>query len=200
MTCRDYLEDYTELLDGYLPAERADDLRGHARACPACADYDRTVRRSLEELRRVETIDVADDFALRLQHRLLHVREERAGGLRGASSGMAGIVAVAAFLALAAWSPWLMERLTQPVAAPLSVESSQATSPVGAPAEAVTRPALDPWYVSTPRGLLFSAVDPYPDDPRYSLPGPSSPVIVAPPATGRPGVSGVSTRLSVEYE
>jgi len=200
MTCRDYLEDHTELLDGYLPAGRADDLRGHARACPACADYDRTVRRSLEELRRVETIDVSDDFALRLQHRLLHVREERAGALRRPSTGMAGVVAVAAFVALAAWSPWLMERLTQPVDAPLTVQSSQATSPLGAPAEVATRWALDPWYALTPRALLSASVDPYPDDPRFSLPGPSSPVIVAPPVTGPPGVYGVSARLSGEYE
>lgn len=69
VTCRMFLERYSDLADGLLgPGEEAA-MRGHMVVCGSCRRYDRVVRRGVAVLRE-KAPEPSRAFHARLQHRL----------------------------------------------------------------------------------------------------------------------------------
>jgi anti-sigma factor RsiW len=106
LSCSDCLARYSEYVDGVLDAETAAEFRAHLSTCPRCARYDHILRRGVGLLNEQPRVELADDFLLRLNHRLT-VEDQRAQ-MRPVTSMAAASLAVAAMLAFAAWIPVLM--------------------------------------------------------------------------------------------
>jgi anti-sigma factor RsiW len=109
MNCQDFLGRYSEYVDGLLAPVETAMFHDHVIECDRCARYDQVMQRGLELARAIPTVEPSSDFQLRLQHRLMHVRDDM--GTVGTSDGVrigsaaAVSVAVAGLLALAAWGP-----------------------------------------------------------------------------------------------
>lgn len=169
--CDEFLARHSEYMDGRLPAVLAQRLGSHAAACPSCARYDRVVRRGVALVRELPDMAPSDEFELRLQHRLFHLRDaESLGGSRAA--GAAAALAIAAAIALLAWSPLLVTR----------AGTRSATAAATASVEPIIErrvPLFDQaaWYPVAPvtapahQSSAFLA----------TFPGPYSPLVVTPP-------------------
>jgi hypothetical protein len=107
--CGEFLARHAEWLDGLVAGREAEAYARHAAECDACGRYDRVVREGLLLVRELEPVEPSSDFHARLQHRLFHAEAAAAGARR--SPPLAGVVSVAALLALVAWSPVLWQRL-----------------------------------------------------------------------------------------
>jgi hypothetical protein len=106
LSCRDCLARYSEYTDGVMDAETAEEFRAHLSACPRCTRYGHVLRRGVGLLNEQPRAEPADDFLLRLNHRLT-IEDQRAQ-MRPVTSMAAASLAVAAMLAFAAWMPVLM--------------------------------------------------------------------------------------------
>ncbi len=108
MNCTQFVEYFSEYLDGTGPAEIVREAREHEGSCPSCARYRRVVEEGAALLRTLPCVDVREDFAPRLQHRLYHVDEDSALK-RHVSSGTTALTALgmAVLLTVVAWSPTL---------------------------------------------------------------------------------------------
>ncbi len=69
MDCEEFLEDYSDFLDGQLEEHPGAEYRDHVRRCPSCAEYDRVMRRGLHLVRALDPPKSNADFFLRLQQR-----------------------------------------------------------------------------------------------------------------------------------
>ena len=99
MTCREFLERYTDFRDGLITAPR--ELRRferHLGHCPTCRRYDGALRQGVLALRAAETIEASPTFRSKLEARL--ARERRAAHEVPARAGIAAALFVAAALAL----------------------------------------------------------------------------------------------------
>lgn len=106
MECQEFLEGYSEYLDGRLDEEGRAAFRAHRDACTACERYDRVVRRGLTIWRNLPQLEPSPDFLPRLQHRLYHVDDaERLSMPRPLGSAALVAVGIVGFLALA-WLPF----------------------------------------------------------------------------------------------
>ncbi len=173
MRCEEFLEGYSEFLDGRLDERRQAAFEAHRDACRACGRYDHVVQRGLGIWRSLPEVDPSPDFVPRLRHRLYHVDEEsRAAQHR--HLGSAALVAVASVGLLAlAWLPFATRASVEIELPPVAVETpgpvtaSPAATPVAAGADA---PALfgsgpfvvpaagvryETWPPSTGDGLEF---------------------------------------------
>src|SRR5204862_5887298 len=68
MTCAECLDRYTDFRDGLITAPR--ELRRfdrHLVCCPSCRRYDAAVRRGVQALQGVETIEPSPEFRRRLE-------------------------------------------------------------------------------------------------------------------------------------
>lgn len=178
MSCQEFLNRYSEYVDGLLPPREAARLHAHLIECCRCARYDQVMQRGLELARALPPVEPSSDFQLRLQHRLLHARDDLAAdGTRG-GSGAAVSLALAVLLALAAWGPLLRDEAGTP-----GIETTQRT--VHADAAGMQLPGDDaalyplagesawwaPASLSTPPRPLTTA-----------FPGPYSPLVITPPS------------------
>lgn len=128
MNCGEFLAGYTDYRDGTVSWEREEDFLTHMEDCGSCARYDRVVRRGADVLRGLPELEVSDDFAERLQHRLYHVDEERSYAGRRAAAGTAmTTLGVAAMIALAAWVPMMLPRGAAEPAPALAVVDAVST-------------------------------------------------------------------------
>lgn len=170
MTCQDCLATHSEYLDGVLPEEQRERVAVHLARCPACARYDRVLRRGLDLVRAMPELDASPDFEQRLQHGIFHVRDERPVRPRLSSTSGAALLAVAGLVSLVVWSP-----LTE--TAPPAFETVSAESLLNA-SDAEPIGGDDPWFVGAP------PVYQNPDAPpslALAFPGPYSPLVVEPP-------------------
>ena len=71
MDCAEFLERYSEFLDGEIEASRVPAYQRHIVSCSGCAEYDRVVRRGLRLVRELERPEATPDFVPQLQHRFL---------------------------------------------------------------------------------------------------------------------------------
>ncbi len=77
MECAEFLERYSEFLDGELEASRVPAFQHHVISCPGCAEYDRVVRRGLRLVRELERPEATPDFVPQLQRAFLDSGERR---------------------------------------------------------------------------------------------------------------------------
>lgn len=122
MGCEDFLEGYSNFVDGRFEPPVHATFETHLESCDSCARYHRVVQRGLFIYRNLPELQPSSDFLPRLRHRLYHVDdEERLTG--GTPVGSAALVAVAAvgFLALA-WLPFATRLSVEVELPPVAVE------------------------------------------------------------------------------
>lgn len=107
ISCEHFIALYSDLRDGELSLPLQVEARSHLAECASCARYDRVIRGGVALAKDLPAIEPSPDFLSRLQHRILHVEEERRAGGRRLGSGIppAIAVALAASIAVAAWLP-----------------------------------------------------------------------------------------------
>jgi hypothetical protein len=183
--CDEFLARHGEYLDGTLAPLHDARLRLHAARCTTCARYDRVVRQGIDLVRDLPAVEPSPDFEQRLQHRIYHLDD--AGALAGRPSVSAtGTLALAAVMALLAWSPLLVGQrdagavAVDPAARGAAVFDSPAAAAVGLS----VFDAAPGWSATSRWGaapLSVPAHTPYAVTLAASLPGPYSPLIVTPP-------------------
>ncbi len=131
LTCADFRSGHSEWRDGRMPADAAARWTKHVGRCGTCARYDAAVRAAPDLLCSLPAPTVAHDFEFRLRHRIVHLREEERA--RAIGSGLSSMVpvALAAALALVAWSPLLTGLLETSGRAPAAGTAADVT---GSPA------------------------------------------------------------------
>jgi anti-sigma factor RsiW len=135
MKCSEFLARFSEYYDGGDSAGGASDLEAHLASCPRCQQYRWTVEEGIRLARELPSIDVPRDFRARLTHRIYHVEDGEAIARERLGSGTTtlAILAVAAFIALAAWTPLLDHRTSVELPA-LVVSAPPGSSVAPAPA------------------------------------------------------------------
>ena len=97
MTCREFLDRYSDYDDSLIHASEADRFRQHMDRCPSCARYDRVLRKGRMLARQLPPPEPSPDFIPRLRLRLLRQRPRRT---RSPSARLAaGLAAVTVLLA-----------------------------------------------------------------------------------------------------
>lgn len=111
MTCSEFIEGFSEYVDGVSNPEFTEAIRAHLEGCESCRRYERTYRRGVSLLRSFPDVSVRQGFEPDLERRL---RRETALALenlgrRPVSSGssMTMVLGMALVLVGAAWSPFL---------------------------------------------------------------------------------------------
>jgi hypothetical protein len=75
MECGEFLARYSEFLDGELGEATQGEFFNHVEMCEKCSNYKEILSDGLQVYRKQAEVSLSDDFSLRLQHRLFHVRE-----------------------------------------------------------------------------------------------------------------------------
>lgn len=73
--CKDFLERYTDYVDGALAADERCRFDAHLEGCRSCRRYRRVMTRGLAAWRALPRATTSPDFLPRLQHRLYHIDE-----------------------------------------------------------------------------------------------------------------------------
>jgi anti-sigma factor RsiW len=137
MTCRQFIEGFSEYVDGVGDPEQLEAARVHADSCPACRRYEEVYRRGVDLLRSFPEVSVSDGFEPDLEVRL---RRDTAFALRhlghrppSSGSAMAVVFGMAVILVGAAWAPFLFMRPVQVDLAPIVAASPVRSFPVRMP-------------------------------------------------------------------
>lgn len=196
-SCSELIACYGEYADGMLDATTAARLRRHLEACASCARYDRIICRGAELARDFLAVEPSPDFEQRLQHRIFH--EQDTAALHSARpAAVPTALAIAAMIALLAWSPLLLSNDAPSMSSATTAMMSSASMAGGAATVAGVAGGVSvarlgggapfagrtAWYrvPATSSSAMFVA-----------FPGPHSPLIVTPPAHRR------ARTVSAEY-
>ena len=114
MTCSEFHDRFSDYYDGTAEPSLVGDVEAHLENCAECRHFHAAVVEGGKVLRTLPPVTVSEDFFPRLQHRIFHLEDGPALGHAEAGSGstVSAAVAVAALIALAAWSPALMRPRT----------------------------------------------------------------------------------------
>lgn len=108
MTCSEFVDNYTDFVDGVGPEDLRRQAEDHLKGCMLCRRYHRVVTRGGEVLRGLPEARVPEDFHPRLVHRLYHVDD--AASLASQASSAATfftVMGMSLILTAIAWSPAL---------------------------------------------------------------------------------------------
>jgi hypothetical protein len=170
--CDEYMASHSEYLDGLLSPMVAAQLSAHADACASCARYDRIVRKGVDLVRDLPDVEPSVEFEMRLQHRIFHMQD--AAALRPRSASAASALAVAAAVALLAWSPLLFV----PGDSDLARAAGEAQDAAFDGFESGPMFGQSTWYPT----IMQAAPSHQPSAVFAMFPGPYSPLVVTPPA------------------
>lgn len=132
MDCSELIARLTDYLDGVAPASEVRAIEEHLAQCVSCRRYRTVLEQGSSLLRSLPGVELREDFAPRLQHRLFHVQEERSLSEHVASGAPAlTVLGIAVLLTFVAWAPML--RASAPVVEldPIVIDRipSRSTSP-----------------------------------------------------------------------
>ena len=82
MECREVLARYSEFLDDGLKSGKREEIEKHIEFCERCNAYQKILSDGLMAYRELAKPKLSDDFYLRLQHRLFHLKEVSRGKRR----------------------------------------------------------------------------------------------------------------------
>ena len=161
MDCSEFLSRFSDFYDAPPQSRLRRQVEAHLEHCEKCARYERAFANGAALLQTLPRIELSESFRPTLEHRLLHLEDEKAlARAAGASVVALTAVGMAIVLAIVAWSPTLGRSTAQVDLAPIVVSDSPAPNPVfPASTRSFTprRPALDLekelW--SDPNALLY---------------------------------------------
>ena len=158
MNCADLHARFSEYYDGTGEPSFLGEADAHLAGCADCRRYRDVVARGSMVLRGAAAVAVSEDFLPRLQHRIYHIEDNAAlGRATGSAATVSTAVAIAALIALAAWSPTLVR--APRVALPPIVVSTPEPRVVGVrPPQLWDSPAPETFVSAVDQGLW--------DDPR----------------------------------
>jgi hypothetical protein len=182
MDCQDFIARYSDYVDGLAAASDLQRLRAHHETCERCGRYHRVMQQGLELARAIPPIEPSSDFRDRLQHRLLHVRDELGDDGRQVTGGTAVSLALAGLLAFAAWGPLMRDdagtEAASSAATPAAVASAIAREVVSSPARGA---ADEAWWAGVLGASFGAAFHGAPASLAGTFPGPHSPLVVTTP-------------------
>ncbi len=105
MECREVLARYSDFIDGELRKTKRGEISRHLENCDRCSAYQRILSDGLLAYRGIAGEKLSDDFYLRLQHRLLHLKEStrRKSRTTGLVQGMVPTLSASALFFFAAF-------------------------------------------------------------------------------------------------
>jgi anti-sigma factor RsiW len=140
MTCSDFLEAFSDFVDGEAPEDVSQAIRLHMESCAECRRYHDVYQRGVTLLRSFPGVAVTDGFEEDLEVRL---RRDTSAALRHlgqrppqAGATMALVFGMAVILVAVAWSPFLLVSVTRPAQvemAPIVARSPARRLPVRLP-------------------------------------------------------------------
>ncbi len=105
LSCRQFRRQHAEYSDGFLTDNELRACQAHLEICPACANHDVRIRRSLLALQALPSIAPSADFGKRLSDRIRRAPFEQVPVRRhGVRWGMTGAILVASVALLVAAS------------------------------------------------------------------------------------------------
>ena len=111
MTCSEFIEGFSDYVDGVAEPDAMEGAELHLQVCESCRRYEHTYRRGISLLRSFSDLTVHDGFEPDLERRLRRdtALALQSLGRRPASSGssMTMVLGMALILVGAAWSPFL---------------------------------------------------------------------------------------------
>jgi len=123
MTCSDFIEGFSDYIDGEGEPAALEAARAHVQECAACRRYEEVYTRGVALLRSFPEVEISDGFEPDLE---VQLRRDTAAALRHldrrpASSGsaMAVVFGMAVILVGAAWAPFLFMRPLEVELAPM---------------------------------------------------------------------------------
>jgi len=127
MDCTAFVARFTDYLDGDLSPAESRAVEEHLEGCVSCQRYKNVVEHGRSLLMALPAPELREDFSTRLEHRLLHVADERAlpDELASRAPAMA-VLGVAVLLTAVAWSPILMGGAPVVQLAPIVVDHAPA--------------------------------------------------------------------------
>lgn len=112
MTCSEFIDGFSDYIDGEGAPETLEAARAHVRECERCRRYEDVYARGVALLRSFPSVNVSEEFEPDLEVRL---RRDTAAALRRldhrpptSGSAMAVVFGMAVVLVGAAWAPFLM--------------------------------------------------------------------------------------------
>lgn len=142
MNCQEFLDRYSEYLDEEMEPPERERVERHMAECASCRRYDDVMRRGLSLVRQLPPVEISADFERRLHCRIREL--EMGGGFGDESTGrspgasVAVSLAIAAALALIAWSPLIWRERLPLVPALSSSEGGAGTSEYSVPIDRMT--------------------------------------------------------------
>ena len=112
MTCSEFQHRFSDYYDGTAEPSFLEEADAHLGMCPGCRRYHEVLHRGFEILRAAPPLAVPADFLPRLQHRIYHLEDGPAlsgRGTVGSATTVTTALAIAMLIALAAWSPVLVQ-------------------------------------------------------------------------------------------
>ncbi|HSG47089.1 MAG TPA: zf-HC2 domain-containing protein [Longimicrobiales bacterium] len=123
MTCSEFIEGFSDYIDGEGEPAALEAARAHVEGCAECRRYEAVYSRGVALLRSFPEVAVSDGFEPELEVRL---RRDTAAALRrldtrppASGSAMAVVFGMAVILVGAAWAPFLFTRPLQVELAPI---------------------------------------------------------------------------------
>jgi predicted anti-sigma-YlaC factor YlaD len=185
MNCREFLERHSDYLDDHLAQDEAARWQEHVHQCVSCARYDRVVRRGTDVLRTQPEIEARRDLDVRVLHRALDAADPTAPDRW---VGGAFALAIAAVLAIIAWSPVLRTAFLVPSTGDGAVaQTNAAVRPLAEDFQDVEQSSpmameMSSWTPGYAAPSLVAATIPTRiRTAEIVSPGPYSPLIVEPP-------------------
>ncbi len=177
MSCAECLALSGAYIDDVMdPADRAPfDL--HIDRCPACARYVRVLRKGLQLVQDLPSVQPSPDFRIRLHRRLHGLAEERRAQALSVQAGATVTIALAATFAMVAFLPAIGARQAERGTAAAEVPSARADLAAVDGAGLVSR-LPNAW-----NAYVRPSVAP-PPSMTAALPGPYSPLVVQSPRAG----------------
>jgi anti-sigma factor RsiW len=130
MDCTTFVARFTDYLDGDVPLGVKTEMEEHLARCGSCRRYRNVVEHGRSVLMSLPVPELREDFGSRLEHRLLHVADERALPDEVASRAPAmAVLGVAVLLTAVAWSPVLFGGVPVVQLEPIVVDHAPVTLP-----------------------------------------------------------------------
>lgn len=130
MQCSELLARFTDFVDGTAPPDEVRAMEAHLASCDSCRRYKTVLEHGSSLLNALPPVELREDFAPRLQHRLYHVREERSLADQVTSGAPAlTVLGIAILLTAAAWAPMLRSPAPMFQLEPIVVDRAPARLP-----------------------------------------------------------------------